>query len=179
MDGKRQEWCFCSISKWGIAMIRKYVLDRWNRTLHALQIPSYRAPGHHAAGMISSPMQSVQQAPREPQCPQTFGPQTLLFDQLRHQTVVKQIPVKQREYILHAPPVPAGPKRTDTIDRRRGIAVDEYPQQLARQTYMRGAYEAPPSQQSIPGYVLYNGKLVTPQKKKYGAMRAPKVQVGG
>ena len=131
--------------------------------------------------MISKPNQSVQQAERIPQVIIDEGPQNELFAALHHQSVVKVRPVKQHEYILRAPAVPIGPKRTDIpTDRRLGIGVDAYPQQYARHTYLRGAYKTPPSQQSIPGYVLFNGQLVT-QTKGYprGALKAPKPRTGG
>src|SRR5207302_7948456 len=105
----------------GANMIKKYVTDKWNRAINALRIPSYQAPDHRSAGMISKPNQSVQQAPREHQYPLNDGPQVALFQRLHHQDVVKQKPIKQHNYILRAPAVPIGPKRTDIpIDRRLG-----------------------------------------------------------
>ena len=159
-------------------MIKKYVRDVWNGTLHVLRMPSYRAPGHTAAGLLGSPNQTVQQAPRIPQYPQNNGPQVALFTRLHHRDTVATIPVKQKQYILRAPDVPVGPKRTDIpIDRRLG--VPSYPLQFSA-GYPRGALEAPPVYQSIPGYVVYNGQTQksTPGYPR-GALRAPKPRSGG
>jgi hypothetical protein len=158
-------------------MIKKYVQDVWNGTLHVLRMPSYKAPPHTAAGILGSPNQTVQQAPRLPQYPEDNGPQVALFTRLHHQDTVATIPVKQHQYILRAPDVPTGPKRTDVPDNRLGLL--SYP--LAFSTgYPRGAMEAPPVYQSIPGYVVYNG-ITQANSPGYprGALRAPKPRTGG
>jgi len=157
-------------------MIKKYVQDVWKNTLHVLRMPSYRAPEHTAAGILGSPNQTVQQAPREPQYPENNGPQVALFNRLHHRDTVQTIPVKQHNYILRAPAVPVGPARTDVVDRRLGVLV--YPLKFS-QGYPHGAMEAPPVYQSVPGYVVYNG--VTQKSTGYprGALRAPKPRTGG
>lgn len=158
-------------------MIKKYVQDVWKGTLHVIRMPSYQAPRHHAAGLLGSPNQTVQQAPREPQYPQSNGPQVALFQRRRHQDTVQTIPVKQHQYILRAPAVPVGPKRTDVVDRRLGLK--RYPLDTTT-GYPYGSFGAPPVYQSIPGYVLYNGAIQqsTPGYPR-GAMRAPKPRTGG
>jgi hypothetical protein len=158
-------------------MIKKYVRDVWSGVLHVMTMPSYQAPRHHAAGILGSPNQTVQQAPRPPQYPQDNGPQVALFTRLHHRDTVDNIPVKQHQYILRAPAVPVGPARTDVIDRRLGVR--QYPLQFS-QGYPHGSFGAPPVYQSIPGYVVYNGQVQqSTQGYPKGALRAPKPRTGG
>lgn len=158
-------------------MKQRYVQDVWKRVSHVIRFGSYKAPAHHAAGILGSPNQTVQQAPRVPQYPEDNGPQVALFARLHHRDTVATIPVKQHQYILEAPSVPVGPKRTDVKDRRLGVT--DYPLKFS-QGYPYGSLEAPPVFQSIPGYVVYNGQV---QKSTIGypkgALRAPKARTGG
>jgi len=158
-------------------MSKKYALDPLTRQLHPVEVPDLKAPKSKNAGVLGSPNQTVQQSPRPREYMYESGPQVDLFLRMRHKETVKTIPVKQNLYILEAPDVPIGPRRTDTIDRRLGIQV--YPKKY-RLEYPHGAFTAPASLQSIPGYVVVNG-TVQSRTSGYpsGALRAPRPKLGG
>jgi hypothetical protein len=158
-------------------MSKKYALDPVTRQLHPVEVPDVKAPRARSAGLLGSPNQTVMQSPRPREYMTETGPQVDLFLRMRHKDTARIVPVKQNNYILRAPAVPVGPRRTDTIDRRLGI--ESYPERY-RDEYPHGSFTAPASLQSIPGYVTVNGNVVT-RTMGYptGALKAPRAKVGG
>lgn len=100
------------------------------------------------------------------------GPTLDLVSQLYSKRTVKTIEIKQRAYILTAPPVTYAPDATQNQLL--------YPENFARESFPYGRYKAPPSFQSVPGYTVKSVQInkagaFYPQKP----LKAPKAKVGG
>lgn len=100
------------------------------------------------------------------------GPTLDLVAKLYSKRTVKTIEIKQRDYILSAPPV------RYAYDATQNQLI--YPENFARESFPYGRYQAPPSYQSIPGYTVRSVQInkasaLYPSKP----LKAPRAKVGG